>query len=82
MNEVLTGEELDDRVKAVADYYAQAPTKAIGMIKKMLNKSTYSDLETMLEYEMHCQEIAGRTADYQEGVQAFNEKRKPDFKGE
>jgi 2-(1,2-epoxy-1,2-dihydrophenyl)acetyl-CoA isomerase len=82
INEVLPNEELEERVKVVGEYYAQAPTKAIAMIKKMLNKSTYSDLETMLEYEMYCQEIAGRTHDYQEGVQAFNEKRSPDFKGE
>lgn len=81
VNEVLVDEELDDRVRQVAAYYAHAPTKAIAMIKQMLNKSTYSDLETMLEYEMYCQEIAGRTADYQEGVQAFNEKRRPDFRG-
>lgn len=82
VNEVLSDEELGNRVKAVADYYAQAPTKAIGMIKRMLNKSTYSDLDTMLEYEMYCQEIAGRSDDYAEGVQAFNEKRKPNFKGQ
>ncbi len=81
VNEVLSDDELDNRVKEVADYYAQAPTKAIGMIKKMLNKSTYSDLDTMLEYEMYSQEIAGRSDDYNEGVQAFNEKRKPAFKG-
>jgi 2-(1,2-epoxy-1,2-dihydrophenyl)acetyl-CoA isomerase len=51
------------------------------MIKKMLNKATHSDLETMLQYEAYCQEIAGRSEDYREGVTAFNEKRKPAFKG-
>jgi len=81
VNEVLSEDALNERVEAVATYYAQAPTKAIGMIKKMLNKSSYSDLDTMLEYEMYCQEIAGRSEDYAEGVKAFNEKRKPDFKG-
>ena len=81
VNKVVAPEELDDAVKAVTDYYARAPTKAIGLMKKMLNKSFYSDLDTMLEYEAFCQEIAGNSADYQEGVSAFVDKRKPEFKG-
>ena len=51
-------------------------------MKKMLNKSFNSDLETMLEYEAYCQEIAGSSYDNKEGVAAFNEKRKPQFKGQ
>jgi 2-(1,2-epoxy-1,2-dihydrophenyl)acetyl-CoA isomerase len=81
INRVVSMEELDNEVQKVADYYATAPTKSIGMIKKMLNKATHSDLETMLQYEAWCQEIAGRSDDYQEGVTAFNEKRKPSFTG-
>jgi 2-(1,2-epoxy-1,2-dihydrophenyl)acetyl-CoA isomerase len=81
INRVVAPEKLDEEVNAVAEYYANAPTLAIGMIKKMLNKATYSDLDTMLQYEAYCQEIAGRSSDYREGVTAFNEKRKPEFKG-
>ncbi len=72
---------LDETTQQVASYYASAPTKAIGLIKKMLNKSFHSDLETMLDYEAYCQEIAGNSADNKEGVQAFIEKRNPNFKG-
>ncbi|MDZ4668954.1 MAG: enoyl-CoA hydratase-related protein [bacterium] len=81
INKVVKAEELDAEVEKLALHYAVAPTKAIGLMKKMLNKSFTSDLDTMLEYEAYCQEIAGRSADYQEGVTAFNEKRKPAFKG-
>ncbi|MCF6359613.1 MAG: enoyl-CoA hydratase-related protein [Cyclobacteriaceae bacterium] len=73
--------ELDDAVKVYTDYYKNAPTKAIGLMKKMLNKSGNSDLKAMLEYEKYCQEIAGTSHDYKEGVDAFLEKRKAKFIG-
>lgn len=82
VNRVVPAEELDAKVAEIATYYAKAPTKAIGLMKKMLNKSFNSDLETMLQYEAYCQEIAGRSYDNKEGVKAFNEKRKPEFRGE
>lgn len=81
INRVVKHEELDAETQKIAAFYAQAPTKAIALIKKMLNKSFHSDLETMLQYEAYCQEIAGRSDDYKEGVSAFNEKRKAAFKG-
>jgi 2-(1,2-epoxy-1,2-dihydrophenyl)acetyl-CoA isomerase len=73
--------ELDEAVKSYTDYFAKAPTKSIGIIKKMLNKAMSSNLEDMLDYEAYCQEIAGSSDDYKEGVSAFLEKRKPEFKG-
>jgi 2-(1,2-epoxy-1,2-dihydrophenyl)acetyl-CoA isomerase len=82
VNRVVAEEGLDAVVDEIAAYYAQAPTKSIGMIKNMLNKAAHSDLETMLQYEAWCQEIAGRSEDYKEGVAAFNQKRKPEFKGQ
>lgn len=82
INRAVAPEELDNTVAEVAAYYEKAPTKAIALMKKMLNKSTTSDLDTMLDYEAYCQEIAGNSDDYKEGVKAFNEKRKPEFKGQ
>ncbi len=82
INKVVPANELDKTVDEVAEYYANAPTKAIGMIKKMLNKSFYSDLDTMLDDEAYYQEIAGFSKDYKEGVAAFAEKRKANFTGE
>lgn len=81
VNKVVPANQLDQAVKEYTDYYAQAPTKAIGLIKKMLAKSATSSLDEMLDYETYCQEIAGSTHDYREGVKAFLEKRKPNFTG-
>ena len=81
VNKSVPADQLDAAVKAYTDYFAVAPTKAIGLIKKMLNRYSQASLEEMLDYEAYCQEIAGSTADYKEGVAAFLEKRKPNFTG-
>ncbi|WP_242921344.1 enoyl-CoA hydratase-related protein [Pontibacter liquoris] len=82
VNKVVAPEELDAAVAELAARYATSPTKAIGLMKKMLNKSFHSTLDEMLDYEAQCQKIAGNSDDYKEGVTAFNEKRKPQFKGQ
>lgn len=81
INKAVPMDELDAAVATYADFYATAPTKAVGLIKKMLNKAETASLDEMLEYEAYCQEIAGNTADHKEGVQAFLDKRKPEYQG-
>ncbi|MCR5887933.1 enoyl-CoA hydratase-related protein [Hymenobacter sp. J193] len=81
VNQVVPAEQLDEAAYGLASRYAAAPTKSIGLIKQMLNKAGTSTLDEMLDYEALCQQIAGESEDYQEGVKAFAEKRKPSFTG-
>lgn len=81
VNRVVPADQLDSAVNEYADHFSKAPTKSIGLIKRMLEKSATSTLDEMLEYEAYCQEIAGTSQDYKEGVAAFLEKRKPAFTG-
>ena len=81
INKAVPDDQLDDAVQVYTDYYAKAPTKAIGLMKKMLNKSQNSSLDEMLSYEAYCQDIAGASEDHKEGLTAFLEKRKAAFKG-
>jgi len=80
VSQVVPFADLDATVNALAQKYTEKAPKAVGLIKKMLQRSTYSSLEQMLELEMYYQEIAGNSEDYKEGTTAFVEKRKPNFK--
>tara|TARA_Y100001970_G_C14192317_1_gene836122 strand:- start:238 stop:1008 length:771 start_codon:yes stop_codon:yes gene_type:complete len=65
----------------LAEKLAAMPTKGLGLIKKLLNESLNSDLDTQLDLEGKMQVLASKTDDHKEGVQAFLEKRKPKFSG-
>jgi 2-(1,2-epoxy-1,2-dihydrophenyl)acetyl-CoA isomerase len=51
----------------------------MGLVKRDFNKAIYWNLEQVLDYEAHNQEIAGNGDEHKEGVQAFREKRTPKY---
>ncbi len=73
--------DLLDEARALAARLAVMPTKAIALTKQALNRSQGSTLEAQLDVENELQSIAGASADYNEGVKAFLEKRKPVYTG-
>ena len=72
--------EFAQSASEIAERIACAP-RGIGLIKRAVNHANLPELETDLEYEAYLQEVAGRSADYDEGVKAFLEKRPPVFTG-
>jgi 2-(1,2-epoxy-1,2-dihydrophenyl)acetyl-CoA isomerase len=77
---VVPDEELDEAAMALARNLARGP-RSLGFIKRLAWDALDSSLETALEAERRMQREAGRTADFDEGVTAFIEKRRPEFKG-
>jgi 2-(1,2-epoxy-1,2-dihydrophenyl)acetyl-CoA isomerase len=74
----------DDLMKATTELAARLvklPTRAIGLMKRLLYRSFELDLAATLDAEAFAQETAALTADHREGVTAFFEKRPPQFKG-
>jgi 2-(1,2-epoxy-1,2-dihydrophenyl)acetyl-CoA isomerase len=79
--EYYTSDCFEAEASALAEKLARMPTKGLGLTKRALNYSFTNDLSTQLAIEDQLQTAAGLTEDYNEGVQAFLEKRKPTFQG-
>ena len=77
----VSSEEFEETVNKLAVKLANMPTNALGKIKELFNKSMNNSLEEQLAMESKYQIEAAESNDYKEGVAAFIEKRKPNFKG-
>jgi 2-(1,2-epoxy-1,2-dihydrophenyl)acetyl-CoA isomerase len=81
VSEVVEAESFAARAAELAATYAAAPTRAIGMTKRLFDHADTATLEEQLEMEAQLQAAATQTNDFREGVAAFGEKRPPSFSG-
>lgn len=74
-------DDLMEEATNICQKLASMPTKGFGLYKRAINQSLSNNVDEHLEIEADLQTEAGNTEDYHEGVQAFLEKRKPEFEG-
>lgn len=79
--QIAENEVFESTVNKLAAKLASMPTKAFAMTKELINAAMTNDLDAQLEMEGQYQIEASQSYDYNEGVNAFLEKRKPEFKG-
>jgi len=82
VNWVVTAERLTAETAMIAQRLAKGPTAAFGEIKRLAHESADRALAEQLAAEVEAFARCAATRDFTEGVTAFVEKRKPDFKGE
>ena len=81
VNRVVPDDRLEEETLAFARRMAAGPTEALGRIKLLINSSHKNLLDEHLSQETALIAETTRSEDFKEGVRAFLEKRKPNFKG-
>lgn len=81
VSEVLPSDGFADAVAERATRWAELPTRAVGLTKRLFDHAEHALLESQLALEAELQQAATETADFREGVAAFLEKRPANFTG-
>ncbi len=81
VNRVVPADQLPAAAREWAERLATGPTFAIGMSKRLLNRSLEVDMETAFDDEAMAQSLVTQSEDTKEGMMSFMEKRPPKFTG-
>jgi len=81
VNKAVPGEKLAEETRKLAEEIAAGPSLAMRMAKKSIYGGLRNDLESVLDYESFAQAACTQTEDLKEGITAFIQKRRPEFKG-
>lgn len=81
VNIITDKENLESQALAIARNLMSKPAMSLARIKAMINQTLFVEMDLCLDREAEYQGLLGKTEDYAEGVTAFMEKRKANFKG-
>ena len=81
VNTVVSADEIDASVQALATRLSNLPGKALASMKHMINVHAFGGLNGALDMEVEQQNMMAVTEDFKEGITAFMEKRKPVYQG-
>jgi 2-(1,2-epoxy-1,2-dihydrophenyl)acetyl-CoA isomerase len=81
IHRAVPADELAPAAEELVDELAGAATVAVGLAKHCIHRSLALGLDEAMDLEAHALELASRSPDFKEGLQAFTEKREPEFGG-
>lgn len=79
VNRLVPDDQIVNQAVNWATSFARGPVSAMGLAKLAFNRAVFTNLEQVLDYEAHNQDVAGRGEEFREGLLAFFEKRPPSF---